>query len=120
MINSNSKGKRGELELVNVLKQLGFEARRTQQYSGAEGTSDVTIEGAPSLHVECKYDARPNIQKAMQQADNDRNENSIGVVCSRRVDRRETQRYEWLLTVKLADLCEFVDLISTVKENYAT
>ena len=120
MINSKSKGKRGELELVKVLKQLGFEARRTQQYSGAEGTSDVTIKGASRLHVECKYQALPNIQKAMQQADNDRSSDSIAVVCSRRVDRLETERYEWLLTVKLVDLCELVDVISTVKENYAT
>lgn len=54
-VNSRQKGKRGELEAVKFLKSLGFDARRTQQYSGAEGTSDVTCLDLPDWHIEVKY-----------------------------------------------------------------
>ena len=53
MTNSRQKGKRGERELASYLRGLGYDARRTQQYSG-EGESDVVVEGLP-LHIECKY-----------------------------------------------------------------
>lgn len=44
MINSKQKGKRGELKAVKYLKSLGYEARRTAQYSGIEGlVGDVML-----------------------------------------------------------------------------
>tara|TARA_Y100000310_G_scaffold321537_1_gene379279 strand:+ start:434 stop:664 length:231 start_codon:yes stop_codon:yes gene_type:complete len=34
LVNSRQKGKRGELEVVHLLKEYGFEARRGQQFKG--------------------------------------------------------------------------------------
>lgn len=69
-INSKSKGKRGELSLVHVLRDAGFlEARRTAQYCGKEGTSDVT--GLPGIHVEVKNVQRLNIWEALAQSKRD-------------------------------------------------
>lgn len=50
--NSRQKGKRGELELAHWLSERGHEARRGQQYSGANGQADVV--GLPGVHIECK------------------------------------------------------------------
>ena len=35
------KGKAGEREFAKVLRELGFDARRSQQYSGEGGTADL-------------------------------------------------------------------------------
>lgn len=54
-INSRQKGKRIELYIVHWLKERGCpSARRTQQYSGTEGTSDITCEELNNWHIECK------------------------------------------------------------------
>ena len=55
--NSRQKGKRGEREAAAYLRELGFEdARRTQQYCGTEGNSDVVCpDSLPGLHIEVKY-----------------------------------------------------------------
>lgn len=47
------KGKRGERELAAILKEYGYnEARRGQQYCGADGSADVI--GLPGIHIEAK------------------------------------------------------------------
>lgn len=69
MINSKRKGKVGELEVVNLLKEKGLTARRTQQFSGkADGTSDVLCEELSNFHIEVKRDEHLNIEKALQQS----------------------------------------------------
>lgn len=69
-INSKSKGKRGELDLVHFLRHAGFpEVRRTAQYCGKAGTSDVT--GLPGIHVEVKNVQRLNIWEALAQSKRD-------------------------------------------------
>ena len=55
MTNSNQKGKRGEREAAALLRKLGFEARRSQQYAGGVDSSDVTCESLPNVHIEVKY-----------------------------------------------------------------
>lgn len=51
MINSKRKGKVGELEVVNLLKDKGLSARRTQQFNGkTDGTSDVLCEEWYNFH----------------------------------------------------------------------
>lgn len=54
-INSNAKGKRGELAAVNYLKQWFPDAKRTQQYNGL-GRGDVECpDSLPNVHIEVKY-----------------------------------------------------------------
>lgn len=67
---SKARGKRGELSLVHALRDVGFlEARRTAQYCGKEGTSDVT--GLNGIHCECKVVERLNIWDALLQSQRD-------------------------------------------------
>ena len=67
---SKARGKRGELSLVHALRDAGFtEARRTAQYCGKAGTSDVV--GIEGLHVEVKNQERLNIWSALAQSQRD-------------------------------------------------
>lgn len=80
-MNSRSKGKRGELELANILKGYGYEARRGVQYKGGSDSPDVV--GLPGIHIECKRVENLNIDKAMAQAINDCG-NNVPVVIHRK------------------------------------
>lgn len=52
-INSNRKGKEGELELAKFIRSYGYDdARRGQQYEGGSDSPDVV--GLPGIHIECK------------------------------------------------------------------
>ena len=67
---SKARGKRAELDLVHKLQEFGFsEARRTSQYCGKAGTSDVV--GVPGVHCECKAVERLNIWEALSQSKRD-------------------------------------------------
>lgn len=67
---SKARGKRAELDLVHKLHEFGFsEARRTSQYCGKAGTSDIV--GVPGVHVECKAVQRLNIWEALLQSKRD-------------------------------------------------
>jgi Holliday junction resolvase len=73
-INSNAKGKVGERELAKVLREYGFECRRSQQYAGGvEESADII--GLPYIHVECKRVEALNVDKAMEQAKRDTKDN---------------------------------------------
>lgn len=54
--NANQKGKAGEREACNLLKELGYEARRSQQYSGVrtDDTSADIITSVPGVRFEIK------------------------------------------------------------------
>lgn len=82
-MNSRQKGARGERELAARLRELGIsEARRGQQYSGANGDADVV--GMDGVHIECKRVEALNIEKALQQAERDSREHEIATVMHRR------------------------------------
>lgn len=66
---SKARGKRAELDLARKLQEFGFEARRTAQYCGKAGTSDVI--GVPGVHCECKAVQRLNIWEALDQSKRD-------------------------------------------------
>jgi len=89
MTNSRKKGSRGELELSNLLKSLGFKTRRGQQYSGASGDADVV--GLDGIHIECKRVEALQIYKAVEQAKSDAPDDTTPVVMFRK------NRQEWLV-----------------------
>lgn len=67
MINSKEKGKRFERELASLLREHGYEARRTAQYCGkTEESSDVV--GLPGIHIEAKHQEKMELYKWMEQA----------------------------------------------------
>lgn len=97
-VNSKAKGRRGEQELASKLRQFGFNARRAQQYCGANGDADVV--GLPDVHIECKRVERLNIYDAMDQSKRDAN-GDIPVVMHRK------NNCEWLVTMTLEDWIDF-------------
>lgn len=70
-INSKSKSKREELDLVHSLRDAGFpDVKRSVQYCGkATGTADLV--GLPGVHVEAKNVERLNIWSALAQSKRD-------------------------------------------------
>lgn len=97
-INSREKGKRGERELASTLREYGYETRRGEQYSGANGDADVV--GLPGIHIECKRVERLNIEDAMAQSKHDARRDEIPVVMHRKND------CEWLVTMQLSQWIE--------------
>lgn len=93
--NSRAKGKRGELELASKLRSYGFMARRSQQFSGANGDADVV--GLPGIHIEAKRVERLILQDAYDQSRRDAREGEIPVVMHRR------NNCDWLVTLSLDD-----------------
>lgn len=81
-INSREKGKRGELEVANLLKTYGYDCRRGQQYCGSNGDADVV--GLPGIHIEVKRTEKFNLYKAIEQAKRDAREKEIPVVFHRK------------------------------------
>lgn len=102
-MNSKSKGAKGERELARVLRQYGYDCRRGQQYSGANGDADVV--GLPGVHIECKRVERLNIHDAMDQAKRDSRDREIPAVFHRK------NNCEWLVTLQID---EFMKLYGKV------
>lgn len=100
-MNSRQKGVRGERELAEKLREYGYEARRGQQFSGANGDADVV--GLPGYHIECKRVERLNIEEAMAQSVRDAREGEVPIVCHRR------DRKEWMVTIRLKDFMEVLN-----------
>ena len=94
-MNSRQKGARGERELAELLRAYGYEARRGQQFSGANGDADVV--GLDGYHIECKRVEQLNIYKAMEQSERDAREGEIPIVCHRK------DRKGWLVTIRFDD-----------------
>ena len=104
MTNSRRKGKEYELEVAKQLREHGLNARRGQQYSGANGDPDVICEEWPDLHLELKRRER-NISafeqyKFMDQAVNDAKDGQMPVVVYR-IDYEQS-----LVTMRLDDFIE--------------
>lgn len=97
-INSRRKGKTGELELAKKLKEYGYETRRGQQYSGANGDADVV--GLSNIHIECKRVEKLNLEDAVTQSVRDARKDETPVVMHRKNHK------EWLVTMRLIDWVE--------------
>lgn len=96
MTNSRAKGAAGERELAKVLRGYGVEARRGQQYSGANGDADVV--GLDGVHIECKREeSLTRINKHMEQSMRDARDGEMPVVMHR------MSRKPWLVTMTLDD-----------------
>ena len=53
-INSKDKGARNEREIANILKDHGYDARRTAQYCGNTGDASDVV-GLDGFHIEVKH-----------------------------------------------------------------
>lgn len=94
-MNSRDKGAKGERELAGKLREFGYDARRGQQFCGANGDADVV--GLPGIHIECKRVEKLNLYDAMSQSVRDARENEIPTVFHRK------NHCEWLVTMRMED-----------------
>jgi len=97
MVDSRNKGKVGERELAKKLREYGFEARRGQQYCGADGSADVV--GLEGIHIECKRTERLSLYDALSQAKAD-TKGGLPIVIHRR------NNAEWVVIQPLEDWIE--------------
>lgn len=109
-MNSREKGKRGETEIARLLREYGYETRRGQQFSGANGDADVI--GLPGIHIECKRVEHLNIDKALEQSVRDAYADSlrqgsevIPAVFHRSNDdrKKDSTKGVWKVTMRLDD-----------------
>lgn len=106
---SREKGKRGEREFAAFLRDLGLEARRTQQFSGTEGTADVSssLEG---VHLEVKRYAGIAAFRFLEQAERDADPDDLPVVALRE------DRGEWAIMLKAKHLERMAETIVAALE----
>lgn len=97
-INSRAKGAAGERELSKALRNYGYECRRGQQFSAANGDADVV--GLPYIHIECKRVQKLDLTKAMEQSIRDARESEIPTVMHRKNNE------QWKVTMLLKDWIE--------------
>ena len=98
VMNSKQKGKRGELECANMLRDLGFEnVRRTAQYNGKETGSLADLIGIDGVHIEVKRNEHLNVNEAMSQAVRDCKEGEVPMVFHRK------NGTPWLVTMNIED-----------------
>lgn len=97
-MNSRAKGKRGELQLCEALRSLGFaDARRSQQFCGRTGAADLTDNAIPGFHVECKSVASIGALRFAEQAERDAKEGVVPLVCMK------ANRSSWYTMLRLED-----------------
>lgn len=94
-MNSREKGAAGERELSRRLREYGYDCRRGQQYSGANGDADVV--GLPGIHIECKRVERLDLIAAMDQSKRDARPGEIPAVFHRK------NHCSWMVTISLDD-----------------
>lgn len=94
-IDSREKGKRAERECAAIWTDLGFPARRGQQFSGIEGKDIV---GPAGFHIEVKHQETMRLYSWVEQAVNDAKKGEVPVVCHRK------NFAEYLITMRLKDL----------------
>lgn len=80
-VNSCQKGKSGEREFANLLKSMGVEARRGQQFSGSPDSPDV-VSSLP-VHWEIKRSQTLSIMKWYKQACDEKKEGTEPVIAFR-------------------------------------
>lgn len=99
MTNSRSKGKRGELEFAQLLRDAGLVAWRGQQFAGGTESPDVVCESLPHVHFEIKRVEQLNLLAAMAQSVTDAG-HKLPVVAHRR------NKQPWLVTMRVQDFIE--------------
>lgn len=97
MTNSKLKGKYGELEIVKILKEHGYDVRRSVQYNGAAEDGQADVIGLPGIHIEVKRVEKLNIYEAVSQAIRDCDLGNMPAVFHRRNNK------PWLVTMPLSN-----------------
>jgi hypothetical protein len=97
-MNSRTKGKVGEREAAELLREHGFNARRGQQFSGSPDSPDIVVD--IPIHFEVKRVENLNIGRAMEQSIRDAAPHKTPVVLHRRNGQN------WLITMRATQFLE--------------
>lgn len=104
------KGKRGEREVSQILRENGYEdAHRGVQYQGGPESPDVV--GMPGVHIEVKRTERPRIYEYMEQAEGDADEDEVPVVVHRQNGKK------WLAILPFTDFIKMRRIIDGLEES---
>ena len=97
---SQQKGRRAELELVEILRGYGFAS--VQPGEAVSYGAEPDIIGLPGVHIECKRCEQLRLTEWMTQAERDaeRFGDGIPVIFHRR------NREEWRVTMRLDDFMQ--------------
>lgn len=108
MTNSKAKGARFERMLASKFREYGYECRRGQQYSGANGDADVV--GLPGIWIEAKHQERMRLYDWMEQAKRDsQGTDNIPAVFHKK------NNAEILVTMELADWMNLYKEYASIK-----
>lgn len=99
-INSNAKGKAGELEFANLCKGYGFDTRRSQQFSGMHKEADGDVVGLDNCYIEVKRLERINVDLVMDRLKEDNKTGDMGILAHRKNQK------SWLITMEFEDWME--------------
>lgn len=99
---SRNKGKRGEREVVNLLREWGWQEVKREWSIQSEISSgvDVSVQDPP-LSIQVKFTAQPPIAKGYFEAKRDCAPGTTPVCFSRKVSREGSG--EWLVTMSADD-----------------
>lgn len=111
-INSKQKGKRGELEICGLLKNYGYDVRRSVQYNGKAQDGQADVVGLPGIHIEIKRVEKLNLYDAMAQAVRDAKDDETPAVFHRKNNK------EWLVTLRLDDYMKMYGGIRSAEPDY--
>jgi len=111
-MNSKAKGKRGELEARDYVRQHWFAPQciRSAQAGGAF-TADL-LHAGDNLHVEVKRRQRIAATHFMRQAEGDCGDMDVPVVLM-----REDNYPSWLVVLRIEDTDKFLNIIANNKET---
>lgn len=98
---SREKGKRGEREIANILKERGYDAKRGVQYQGSPDSPDVV--GLPGVHIEVKRSERLDLYDAIEQSKRDSGDNEMPAVFHRKNGK------DWVAILRLEDFLKLYE-----------
>lgn len=104
---SRDKGKVGEREVAQLLRDHGIPARRGVQYQGGPNSPDVV--GLDGFHIEVKRAERFSLYAALEQATNDRKAGDVPVVFHRANTRG------WVVALNAADFLALVKAVGLMR-----
>jgi Holliday junction resolvase len=104
-MNSREKGKRGEREFAEYLRERGFDARRGQQFSGGADSPDV-VTNIPGIHFEVKRRESGSLYEWLSQAIKDAGFGKTPIVAHRKNQK------EWVAILPMANLLALLSLSS--------
>ena len=102
-INSKQKGARFERTLSNLLKEKGYDTRRTAQYCGNTGDASDVV-GLDGIHIEAKAQETMRLYDWIAQAERDSEKSGNKPTVFHKKNNAEI-----LVTMRFDDWCELYE-----------